>query len=133
MKKRRLRPADVYYIILDGYASARVLANDLGYDNSTSQLSNRKGSSLPREPQQLCIRTSPGVVHEYELYQRSRRSPDQQEECIRRIQESSVVRLFRTKGYKVMHFAPDWLVTSRNSYSESTFNRAWPMSLKTSS
>lgn len=120
----RVRP-DVYYIILDGYASAQVLSHDLGYDNSRFiNFLRQKGFFVARKSRSnyaytyLSLASSMNMNYINDLDE----APDQQEECIRRIQESSVLRLFRTKGYKVIHFAPDWLVTSRNPYSETTFN-----------
>jgi hypothetical protein len=32
------------------------------------------------------------------------------------------MRLFRAKGYKIIHFAPSWLITSQSPYTEATFN-----------
>jgi hypothetical protein len=119
-----IRP-DVYYIILDGYTSSSILAKDLGYDNSafTNYLS-RKGFFVARKSRSnyaytyLSLASSLNMNYIKDLDD----APDQQQECIRRIHESSVMRLFRANGYRVIQFAPNWLVNRQNPYSETTFN-----------
>ena len=119
------RPS-VYYIILDGYAREDILARDLGYDNSRFiRFLKRNGFFVARKSRSnyaytyLSLASSLNMDYINELDG----APDQEQECIRRIHESSVLRLFRMKGYQGHPFCAQ-LDCSRGGdpYTETTFN-----------
>ncbi len=125
-ERREARP-DVYYIILDGYAREDILKQDFGFDNSPfTNFLRRKGFFVASKSRSnyaytyLSLASSLNMSYLNELNQ----VPDQQVECIQRITDNNVARLFRAHGYQIIHFAPMWVGMNTHSYSKNTFNPA---------
>jgi len=105
---------DVYYIILDGYARADVLKNDMGYDNGPFiDFLRRRGFYVADRSRSNYAYTYLSLASSLNMnYINDLNSvPDQQTECLRRIRENKLMAQFHAHGYQTIHIASGWSVT----------------------
>jgi len=122
---RNVPRPDVYYVILDGYTRADILAQYFGYDNKPFiRFLWRKGFYVASQSQSNYAYTYLSLASSLnmEYIQDINAAPGQQAECIRRIENNIVMRIFMANGYRVMKYAPTWLIRDQEPYTETTFN-----------
>lgn len=119
---------DIYYIILDGYASAGSLDKYYGYDNSefTSSLED-KGFYVADESRSNYTQTRlslPSSLNlEYinflteDLGRNSRRSALPNE----MIENNGLVKFLKSKGYEFVFFGSNWSGTKSNEYADISY------------
>lgn len=112
---------DVYYVILDGYASAETLRQVYSYDNREFlealrargfYVADRSLSNYSQTPLSLASSTN------MEYLNRAVEIPGRQTKHLqplyRLIEESRVLRAFQRRGYRTVTFQSGWTVTARN-------------------
>jgi hypothetical protein len=116
---------DVYYVILDGYASAETLRNVYGFDNREFldalrargfYVADRSHSNYSQTPLSLASSTN------MEYLNRAIEIPGRETKLLQPlyqlIEESRVLRTFRERGYRTVTFQSGWTVTARNRNSD---------------
>ena len=116
---------DVYYVILDGYASAETLRTVYGFDNREFidalkargfYVADRSHSNYSQTPLSLASSTN------MEYLNRAIEIPGRETKLLQplydRIEESRVLRTFREHGYRTVTFQSGWTVTARNRNSD---------------
>lgn len=116
---------DIYYIILDAYASADVLGNIWGYDNHEFiDYLTEKGFYVVPEGHSnyactfLSLASSLNMVYVNYLSDELGRDSTDRSIPYHMVQDSKVVRFLRAKGYKFVHFQTGWGPTARNIYAD---------------
>jgi hypothetical protein len=116
---------DVYFILLDGYTRADILAKDFHFDNSPFThylrdkgfyVADKSRSNYAYTYLSLASTLNMNYLNELDG------AANQQLECIRRIMEDGVTRIFRTNGYKILRFSPFWVPPTQDAYTGTTFN-----------
>jgi len=121
---------DVYYIILDGYPRADVLAEAYSYDNSSfiSMLKSKgfyvASNSRSNYPMTfLSLASSLNMQYLDKLVEKvgpgakGKRIPNEA------YQNSLLQRFFKRLGYKTIYFASGWGPTNRNKYADIEFKK----------
>ncbi len=116
---------DVYYVILDGYASAETLRAVYGFDNREFldalkargfYVADRSHSNYSQTPLSLASSTN------MEYLSRAIEIPGRETKLLQPlydlIEESRVLRTFRERGYRTVTFQSGWTVTARNRNSD---------------
>ena len=116
---------DVYYVILDGYASAETLRTVYGFDNREFldalkargfYVADRSHSNYSQTPLSLASSTN------MEYLNRAIEIPGRATKLLQPlyglIEESRVLRTFRERGYRTVTFQSGWTVTARNRNSD---------------
>jgi hypothetical protein len=116
---------DVYYVILDGYASAETLRTVYGFDNREFldaleargfYVADRSHSNYSQTPLSLASSTN------MEYLNRAIEIPGRETKLLQPlydlIEESRVLRTFRERGYRTVTFQSGWTVTARNRNSD---------------
>ena len=118
-------PRDIYYIVLDGYASSSTLRDIYGYDNSEfTDYLTKNGFYIASQSQSNYTLTHLSLASslnmEYVNYlsdklgieSKSCRVPYQM------IENSKVMNLLKDGGYKFIHFSSGWRATDSNQYAD---------------
>lgn len=116
---------DIYYIILDGYASSNTLKEIYDYDNHEfTDYLTEKGFYIAYESrsnyESTFLSLASSLNMEYINYltgivgveSKDRRLPYQM------IKDSKVMKFLKSKGYKFIHFGSGWGPTNSNSYAD---------------
>ena len=116
---------DVYYIILDGHASAETLRDLYGFDETPFldglrargfYVAERSRSNYAQTPLSLASSTNmeyiPGEIQVEGLRTRDA------EPLYRMIEDSRVMRAFKDRGYKFVNFQSGWTVTAKNRHAD---------------
>ena len=119
---------DIYYIILDGYASSNNLDHYLGFDNSefTQSLSDR-GFFVATESTSnynITIHSIPSSLNmEYINYLADELGEHTTDErpLWQMCKNHKVWQYLKTKGYKYVHIESYWKLTGRNAYADISF------------
>ena len=126
---------DIYYIILDRYASASTLKEIYNFDNSEfiNCLSD-KGFYLASKSKSnyLCTAHSLAASLNMEyinyLSDKTGRKSNDRMPIFAMLQDYKVWRFLKSKGYELIHLGSAWHPTSRNKYADINYN--WPLSLE---
>jgi len=109
---------NIYYLVLDGYAREDVLRDYFGYDNSgfTRFLEGHGFYVAPQSTSNyaytlLSLASTLNMGFLDDINDRQ----DQMPECLVRIRDNSVFRLFRKHGYFLVHFASGWFTDNNPS------------------
>ncbi|HUW96606.1 MAG TPA: sulfatase-like hydrolase/transferase [Anaerolineae bacterium] len=112
---------DIYYIILDAYASQEILQETWNYDNSefVSYLRDSGFYVVPDAHSNYALTflsLASSLNMEYLDYLTETLSVDSADATIpnQKIQDSEVVRFLKARGYKFVHFQTGWGPTARN-------------------
>lgn len=112
---------DVYYVILDGYASADTLREVYGYDNREFlealkargfYVADRSHSNYSQTP--LSLASSLNMEHLSPAVELPGRQTKELQPLYRLIEENRVLRAFQRRGYRTVTFQSGWTVTARN-------------------
>lgn len=116
---------DIYYIILDAYASAEALEEVWGYDNRefTDYLTGRGFYVVPDAKSNypltlLSLASSLNMQYINSLADELGADSTDRSQPYQMIQDSEVVRFLRSRGYKFVHFQSGWGPTGRNPYAD---------------
>jgi len=112
---------DIYYIILDGYASSNTLKEFYGYDNSDLDnflrdnnffVASRSTSNYPNS----FLSMSSSLNMEYVNYLSGTVGEDSNDRSVpyQMIEDNKVVNYLKSKGYKFIHFSSGWGPTNYN-------------------
>ena len=119
------RLPDIYYIILDGYASSQTLNQMHGYDNGpfTDSLAERgfyvAHDSRSNYPQTfLSLASSLNMEYVNDLTDVVGEDSEDRAIPYRMIKDSSVLRFLRSSGYRSIHFRSGWGPTFRNHHAD---------------
>ncbi len=116
---------DIYYIILDGYASSSTLQQVYGFDNQTflDQLQARgffvASESVSNYAQTfLSLASSLNMRYVDDLVERL--GPDSEDRSVpyQLIRNSEAMRLLKAKGYRFVNFRSGWGPTDRNDHAD---------------
>jgi hypothetical protein len=116
---------DVYYVILDGYASAETLRAVYGFDNREFldalkargfYVADRSHSNYSQTP--LSLASSTNMEYLSRAIELSGRETKLLQPLYDLIEESRVLRTFRERGYRTITFQSGWTVTARNRNSD---------------
>ncbi|MDZ7838991.1 MAG: hypothetical protein U5N58_14235 [Actinomycetota bacterium] len=116
---------NVYYIILDGHASSTTLKEEYGYDNSEFiQYLKQKGfyiasESVSNYPSSFLSLAS-SLNMEYINYLSDRLGQESNDRSLpyAMIEQNKVVELFKSHGYRYIHFSSGWGPTNYNQYAD---------------
>lgn len=116
---------DIYYIILDGYASSKTLKEVYEYDNSefTDYLTN-EGFFIASKSRSNYATTflslASSLNMEYINYLSSVIGIESKDRSIpyHLIKDSKVMRFLKSKGYMFIHFSSGWGATNHNKYAD---------------
>jgi hypothetical protein len=121
-------PPDIYYVILDRYASASTLKEFYNYDNQEFiDYLSRKGFYCAPESTSNYLTTAHSLASSLNmefinyLSERNKNSDDLMP-LYGMLQDYSVWRFLKSKGYKFIHFGSWWHPTSRNHNADMNFN-----------
>jgi len=116
---------DIYYIILDAYASANTLKEIWDYDNREFiDYLTEKGFYIASESRSnysvTFLSLASSLNMEYVNYLRDVLGVESKDRRIpyQMIQDSRVMRFLKSKGYKFVHFQSGWGPTDRNNYAD---------------
>lgn len=116
---------DIYYIILDGYASSRTLYEVYKYDNSEFiaylikegfYVASKSHSNYPTS----FLSLASSLNMEYVNYLSNLIGVESKDRSIpyQLIKDSKVMRFLKSKGYKFIHFSSGWGATNHNKYAD---------------
>jgi len=116
---------DIYYIILDGYASASTLQQVYGFDNQTF-LAQLRGmgffvasESVSNFAQTLLsLASSLNMRYVNDLAERSGADSEDRSVPYQLIRNSEVMRLLKANGYKFVNLRSGWGPTNRNDHAD---------------
>jgi hypothetical protein len=116
---------DIYYIILDGYASSNTLKEVYGYDNSEfDDYLSEKGffiadKSISNYPMSFLSMAS-SLNIEYINYLGDELGLESDDRTIphNMIEDNEVTRLLKSIGYQYIHFSSGWGPTNYNKYAD---------------
>ncbi|GAH04134.1 unnamed protein product, partial [marine sediment metagenome] len=125
---------DIYYIILDQYASTSTLKEIYSFDNSEfiNYLSNR-GFYVASQSRSNYQTTSHSLASslnmEYINYLSDKVGKESSDRAAvyAMLQDYKVWRFLRSKGYKFIHLGSLWHPTSRNKYADMNINLAYSL------
>ena len=116
---------DVYYIVLDGYASYDTLRDVYGFDNSPFYgFLRRTGFSIAASSRSnypmtlLSLASSLNMRYLDAETHGSGGRPVEHAEFVRMVHDSSVLRAFRAHGYRTVHFSSGWDATEVNPFAD---------------
>lgn len=116
---------DIYYIILDAYASAETLEQIWDYDNHefVDYLTERGFYVVPDAKTNYTVTflsLASSLNMQYINYLADELGVDSADrrQAYQMIQDSEAVRFLRSKGYKFIHFQSGWGATGKNSYAD---------------
>ncbi len=116
---------DIYYIILDGYASNESLKDNYGFDNKefTSFLEDKgfKVASDARSNYALTFLSLTSSLNmKYLNYLTDVVGENSTNTIVpsEMIKNNEVLNFLKTKGYQIVHFASGWRVTNRNKFAD---------------
>jgi len=116
---------DVYYIVLDGYASGDTLRDLYAFDNAGFYAYLRsKGFYVAADSHSnypmtfLSLASSLNMRYLDEEAQRTRGRPNDRVTFNHLIRNSEVLHTFHEHGYRVVHFSSGWDATDRNPYAD---------------
>jgi hypothetical protein len=116
---------DIYYIILDGYASSDTLNEVFGYDNHEfiDYLSD-KGFYIAKESKSnyaitfLSLASSLNMDYINYLSDTLGKEPDDRRVPYQMIKNNKVMNFLKSKGYKFINFSSGWGPTNDNQYAD---------------
>ncbi len=110
---------DIYYIILDGYASKRTLDEVYEYDNSyfLNNL-NEQGFFVLDNSNSNYSSTYFSLPSSLNM----RYINEEEKNIYQILQNNELIRFLKTYGYSYIHFASDWQGTGLNNYADYNFN-----------
>jgi hypothetical protein len=121
---------DIYYIILDGYASSSTLTGVYGYDNRKFiDYLNKKGFRIASESLSNYATTYLSLASSLNMEyfdnmtdligseSNDRKIPNQM------IRNSNAMNYLRSQGYKIIHFGSGWGATGSNGYADLDIQR----------
>ena len=116
---------DIYYVILDGYASSSTLKEIYDYDNHefTDYLTD-KGFRIASESRSNYATTflslASSLNMEYVNYLSDKIGIESKDRAVpyRMIKNSKVMQFLKSKGYKFIHFSSGWGATNSNNYAD---------------
>lgn len=107
---------DIYYVILDGYGSSRVLDETLNYDNSEFLDYLRSQGFYVADQSRSNYRfthaslaSSLNMKHVNYLGELVEQDRDDLELYFQLIRDAEVMKFLRSRGYKIVHFKKDWM------------------------
>ena len=116
---------DIYYIILDGYASSITLKELFGYDNHEfTDYLTEKGFYIASESRSNYLFTylslASSLNMEYINYLRDKVGEESKDVTIptQMIKDNKVMRYLKAQGYKFIHFSSSWGPTNGNNYAD---------------
>jgi len=116
---------DIYYIILDGYASSKTLKEVYEYDNSEfTDYLTKEGFFIDSKSRSNYATTflslASSLNMEYINYLSSVIGIESKDRSIpnQLIKDSKVMRFLKLKGYKFIHFSSGWGATNHNKYAD---------------
>ena len=116
---------DIYYIILDGYASSITLKELFGYDNyEFTDYLTEKGFYIASESRSNYLFTylslASSLNMEYINYLRDKVGEESKDVTIptQMIKDNKVMRYLKAQGYKFIHFSSSWGPTNGNNYAD---------------
>jgi len=116
---------DIYYIILDGYASSKTLYEVYKYDNSEfTDYLIKEGFYIATKSQSNYATTflsfASSLNMEYVNYLSNLIGVESKDRSIpyQLIKDSKVMRFLKSKGYKFIHFSSGWGATNHNKYAD---------------
>jgi len=120
---------DVYFIVLDGYASSDTLKKTYGYDNSefTDYLKN-KGFTIASKSRSnytltyLSIASTLNMGYIQDLADIKGATSNDREISYKLVRDNKVISFFKANGYKTIHFNSGWRETEQNENADLNFN-----------
>ena len=123
------RLPDVYYIILDRYASNATLADVYDYDNSAFVVQlEKRGFYVARQSNANYPKTAHSLASslnmEYINYLSDAVGEDSDNRLplYNRLRDYKVWRFLKSRGYRFVHFGSFWEPTSRNVFADENYN-----------
>lgn len=120
---------DIYYIILDSYASSATLQEFYGYDNSPfTEYLKDKGFCIASESRSnynmtwLSLSSSLNMQYVNHLYDNT--SDINYRLASRMVKNNEVVQFLKAKGYRFVHFSSGLGATDRNEYADFDYVRS---------
>ena len=117
--------SDIYYIILDGYASSSTLREVYGYDNSEFEdyltekgfyIANESTSNYPMSF--LSMASSLNMEYINHLSDTLGLESDDRTIPHQMIENNRVIKLLKSIGYQYVHFSSGWGPTNYNQYAD---------------
>lgn len=119
---------DIYYIILDGYASSSTLTEVYNFDNQDfNDYLSKKGFYIADKSRSNYSMTSLSLASSLNIEYINYLTDVMEEESIdlkipyQMIQNSKVMRFLKSNGYKFIHSSSGWGPTHRNKYADVDF------------
>jgi hypothetical protein len=130
---RNTPPRDIYLIVLDGHANARVLQETFGFDNSRFEDSLRSlGFIVPRDMRSNYVQTYLSIASLLNAAHMTQLTGDagltSQDHSLPTflVKNNRAARFLKTRGYKYVLFPSEWWAASANSpLADETFD-AYP-------
>jgi hypothetical protein len=122
-------PPDIYYIILDGYGSERYLVEEYGFDNSEfiQRLEDRGFYVVPGAKSNYNW-THPSLSSSLNMNYIDRlteESSDSTSTMQMLIEDNSLMRFLKSRGYAFAFFGTGWSVTRSNRYADISYGPPW--------
>jgi hypothetical protein len=115
---------DVYYIVLDGYAREDVLRDYFGYDNHRFiSFLKSHGFFVGDDSTSNYAYTILSLTSTLNMNFLSDldENPQQMKACLQRLHANRVMKLFKSHGYRIVHFASGWF-TDVDPYADKIMN-----------
>jgi len=116
---------DIYYIILDGYASSSTLKEIYGYDNhEVADYLENKGFYIASESRsnyaQSFLSIASSLNMEYINYLSDKGGIESKDRRVssRMIKDNKIMKFLKSKGYKTIDFGSSWGPTGYNNYAD---------------
>ncbi len=116
---------DIYYIILDGYASSRTLEEVYGYDNSSFEkyledkgfyIASKSASNYPSSF--LSMASSLNMEYINYLGDKLGMSSNDRSLPYKMIEQNRIADFLKSHGYRFVHFSSGWGPTNHNRYAD---------------
>lgn len=108
---------DIYYIILDGYASNEVLRNIYGYDNiNFVNFLESKGFNIAHNAHSNYALTYLSLASS--LNMKYVNYLTDQIAAINMLKDNEVLKILKSKGYQAVHFNSGWVGTQENTFAD---------------
>lgn len=116
---------DIYYIIVDGYASNESLRDNYGFSNSEfSSFLEEKGFNIATDARSNYAHTFLSVTSSLNMRYVNYLSDVVGEDSANRVitseitKNNEVLKFLKTKGYQSIHFSSGWGATNRNRFAD---------------
>jgi len=129
LEKKSVKKPDIYYIIMDTYASNNVLKKTYKFDNSSfTNFLKQQGfvvfeSAWSNYPK-TCLSLASSLNMKYldELSEKLEKNYSDRSPLFKMIENNPVIKILKNYGYNIIHIGSWWPATQRNKFADKNYN-----------